>query len=162
MLAFRKISSDARLKQNNLFLDFKVRWNSLYLMIERFFKYKQVVNTITLDPKVIPNLTAKQKRKIENLAFYSNDWDLIEVLIGVLKPFYEATLRLQKTRCTMFGLSKIIEKALLKWCQKQSTTSKNKNAEVLIQVLHESLKKHFEDKISATQKRESLVITLFI
>jgi hypothetical protein len=53
-------------------------------MIERFFKYKQVVNTITLDPKVIPNLTAKQKRKIENLAFYSNDWDLIEVLIGVL------------------------------------------------------------------------------
>jgi len=62
----------------------------------------------------------------------------------------------------MFGLSKIIEKAFLKWCQKQSTTSKNKNAQVLIQVLHEHLKKHFVEKISPSQKKESLVIFLFI
>jgi len=127
-------------------------------MIERFIKYKQVINTITLDPSVIPNLSTNQKRKIENLMIFENDWELIDVLIVVLKPFYDATLRLQKTSCTMFGLSKIIEKALLKWCQKQSLTTKNKNIRVLTQVLHENLKKHFVDKISASQKRESLVI----
>ena len=160
-LAFKKISSDAKLKENNLFLNFKVRWNSLYLMIERFIKYKQVVNTITLNPSVIPNLSTKQKRKIENLMIFGNDWELIEVLIVVLKPFYDATLRLQKTSYTMFGLCKIIEKALLKWCQKQSSTTKNKNIRVLTQVLHENLNKHFVDKISASQKRESLVINQF-
>ena len=159
-MAFRKKSSDAKLRNYNLFLDFKVRWNTLYLMLERFYKFKFIINSITLDPSEIPNITLKQKKNIENLRIYSNDWELIESLVCVLKPFYEATLRLQKTTCTMFGLSKIIEKVLLKWCTKQIATSTNRNIKILTKILYEHLNKHLVDKISASQKIDCLVLNL--
>ena len=41
----------------NFYHDFKVRWNTTYVMIDRALKLKSIINDITHNSDSIPNLT---------------------------------------------------------------------------------------------------------
>ena len=41
----------------NYYHDFKVRWNTTYVMMTRFIQLKQVVNDITCNSDEIPNIS---------------------------------------------------------------------------------------------------------
>jgi hypothetical protein len=43
----------------NFYQDFKVRWNTTYLMLTRFLELKNVVNDMTYNSTKIPNLKVK-------------------------------------------------------------------------------------------------------
>ena len=40
----------------NFYHDFKVRWNTTFVMIDRSLKLKSLINEITYNSSVIPNL----------------------------------------------------------------------------------------------------------
>lgn len=44
----------------NLILDFHVRWNTTYLLLERFLKFKDIIKTMTLAPDKIDGINKKK------------------------------------------------------------------------------------------------------
>ena len=40
-------------------LDFHVRWNTTYEMLNRFISLKSIVNEITMNAELIPNISVK-------------------------------------------------------------------------------------------------------
>ena len=68
----------------NLLQDVVTRWNSTYLMLQRFLKLQSVIREILLDDE--------WKKKVDaNLT--NAEWNLMEKVVKVLGVFYEATLR---------------------------------------------------------------------
>ena len=53
----------------NLYHDFKVRWNTTYVMVDRSLKLKPVINEITHNSTSIPNLTVKLISTLLNIIY---------------------------------------------------------------------------------------------
>ena len=60
------------------------RWNSVYIQLESIFKQKHAVNQ-TLD-----NMSSV------DIEFGRKEWELMDKIIQILKPFYEITEMLSK------------------------------------------------------------------
>ena len=45
----------------NFYHDFKIRWNTTFIMIDRALKLKVIINDITHNSESIPNLNVSQK-----------------------------------------------------------------------------------------------------
>jgi hypothetical protein len=50
-----KLKSEKSVKEN-FYHDFKIRWNTTYIMLDRSLKFKAVINEITHNFQSIPNL----------------------------------------------------------------------------------------------------------
>jgi hypothetical protein len=46
-----------------LIMDFAIRWNSTYIMLKRFNTYKNLVNNLTSNAKIVPEIKKKQIEK---------------------------------------------------------------------------------------------------
>jgi len=164
----------------NFIMDFKVRWNTSYLMIERAIKLKAVINDITTNFSEISNLSVNniqlfifknfiylvlkqtQQTKLSNLVILNDQWAVLLIIKDLLEPFYMATMHLQKQSFPGLSSSKIIEKSLIKYFSTKSMrTNKNKREKLLASHLHAFIQKHLIDKISNEQKIYSMVILNF-
>ncbi|RNA00447.1 hypothetical protein BpHYR1_053517 [Brachionus plicatilis] len=67
-------------------------------MLERCLNFNDIVKKITGNPEIISGLKKQQQTALEKLKISSNEWSLIETLINVLKPFYEATKILSRSK----------------------------------------------------------------
>ena len=162
----------------NFYNDFKVRWNTTYIMIDRALKLKTVINEITNNSESIPNLTVHfikfyninlksiilfknklpQKKKLNELIIRPEEWTLLETLNGLLAPFYFATKHIQQQSFPSLSSSKIISNSLIVDYEKRSSMSnKNVNERILSKVLSQNLQKHLHDKINESKKRAALV-----
>jgi hypothetical protein len=56
-------------------IDFHVRWNTTYLMLERFYEIKIVVDGITCNPQLIQGISKKQERNLKNLILKAKNWE---------------------------------------------------------------------------------------
>ena len=86
MFFFKKTHEVVR-KEMNLILDFHVRWNSVYLMLNRLKKFKDIVNLITTQPSKIPGLSSQQKASLIGLKLTIGEWEFVECLFYVLAHF---------------------------------------------------------------------------
>ncbi len=69
-----------------------LRWNSTYQMIDRFLKFKLIVKSITSTAEsLIEGIKKNDAKKLKDLMLSDSEWELIEVLHKLLKPFAEAT-----------------------------------------------------------------------
>ena len=69
---------------HHLLQDVVTRWNSTFLMIQRFLLLQPVIRALLLDQDW-------QKKLDVNLS--NNDWNLMEKVVKILEVFYEATVR---------------------------------------------------------------------
>jgi hypothetical protein len=94
----------------NFIMDFKVRWNSSYLMIERAIKLKAVINDITTNFLEISHLSVNniqlfilknfiylvlkqtQQTKLSNFVILNDKWAVLIILKGLLEPFYRSLI----------------------------------------------------------------------
>lgn len=67
--------------QHALIQDVETRWNSTYLMLARLSEQRKAINLYFLERGGIENLSKQE-------------WELVERLVDVLKPFYDATLEI--------------------------------------------------------------------
>lgn len=72
----------------------ETRWNSIYIMLERFCKLSHVISSITIQVEIPPNMIAFSELRI------------IQDSLDVLKPFLEATEEISAEKITT--LSKVI------------------------------------------------------
>ena len=98
----------AELKCDSHFLmDFVVRWNTSYTMLERFSIMKLIVDEITCNPQLINGIKDQQINKLRLLMLSSEEWELIYMMQRLLKPFYTSTIMLQGRKYETLALSKV-------------------------------------------------------
>ena len=68
-------------------IDFEVRWNTTFHMLERFYEFKIVIDEITTNPVLIEGLNAAKRNQLKNLVLSADDWRAVEMLMKILKPF---------------------------------------------------------------------------
>ncbi len=134
----------------NFILDFHVRWNSTYLMLERLKKLKIVAEEITNDPDSIQGLKPNQKLILEDLMFTSEEWSMCEILLKVLQPFFHATKILSARKYPTLAASFLIQKNISAFL---SNTDKLPTKErKIMKFLFEKVEHHLFKKISKEQK----------
>ncbi|CAF4196557.1 unnamed protein product, partial [Rotaria sordida] len=76
-----------------LVTDIEIRWNTTFIMVDRFITHQAIIDDINSRPFKIPNISSVQQLKLGNKKFeFSNDdWCTIKDLQTVLKPFFGAT-----------------------------------------------------------------------
>ena len=136
-------------------IDFSVRWNTTFLMLERFYKLKLIVDEITCNPQLIHGIQIKSERKLRSLVINKDDWEAVVLMIKLLKPFYKASIMLQGQKYQTLSMAKVIETILLEYYTNLDSTN---NEEIHVaNKLKDYLKTYLVTKISREQKRTSLV-----
>ena len=164
----------------NFYHDFKIRWNTSYIMLTRFLMLKRVVNDLTYNANDIPNLGVDyklfltmlrffrliyfyskeaQKRKLSKLCLSNGDWELVSILINLLKPFYMASTLLQTQNYHTLSTAKIIESVLRKFFEKKLSDNCSSIEKQLSKSIVTSLNKYLDEKITQRQKNTMLVIS---
>lgn len=138
-----------------LVCDFRVRWNSTCLMLERLLTHKDIINSIVSSPDRIAGLHRDQKAKLKSLALSHNDWDVIAVLHEILRPFAIATKILSAQNYPTMAASLYVTRKL------EMFLSDNDGDSSIVTVLKQSLrfrfKLYFQTKIPHRQKDFLLV-----
>ena len=147
-----KKTKETNLPTADFILDFYVRWNTTYLMLERFHLLKVIVDEITCNPQIIVGIQKSHLDKIRKINFKQDDWECISVLINVLKPFYKATVMLQGQKYHSLSISKVIESSFIKYYDQLFKNSNNFLESMVSSKLSEYVKKYLVEKISVPQK----------
>src|SRR5207302_757823 len=73
--------------------DFEIRWNTTFIMINRFISYRSIIDTINSQPFKVPDLGIPQQMKMasKQFEFTNDDWYRIDDLRSVLRPFLVST-----------------------------------------------------------------------
>ncbi|XP_078786655.1 uncharacterized protein LOC144983624 [Oryzias latipes] len=74
-------------KQHSLILDVKTRWNSLYLMIERFMEQYPALQAAVLDPRLRRAMTKDNLDRLRD-----DDFHKAEEFVQLMKILYTSTL----------------------------------------------------------------------
>ena len=77
--------------KGEMVIDFHVRWNTTYIMLDRFLTFKRIITEITSAPDLIEGFTRSQKRQLMQLKPSETSWVIIESLRNVLQRFFIAT-----------------------------------------------------------------------
>ncbi|CAF3392273.1 unnamed protein product, partial [Rotaria sp. Silwood2] len=82
---------EKKLPGDGLILDCIIRWNSCYLMLNRFVDYQTVIESMTiLHRNVIGNLSFSVVQHLKQMIFTEDDWDHLISVRNVLCKFYDA------------------------------------------------------------------------
>lgn len=146
------------IKDKYLIIDFRVRWNSTYFMINRFLEFKQVITDLIISADSINGLKYKQKEKLRNMNFNNTDWNSLNLIKKELEPFYTATTMLSGRNYHTLSKAYIIQKVLFKYYSTSSNSIDNES--ILKSIIFEKLKYYFEQKQSKKQTDLTLVIFL--
>ncbi|CAF4607366.1 unnamed protein product, partial [Rotaria sp. Silwood2] len=78
---------------STLITDIEIRWNTTFVMIDRFTKHRAIIDDINGRPYQIPNTSSTQQLKIgsKEFEFTNNDWHRITDLKKALEPFMIST-----------------------------------------------------------------------
>ncbi|CAB5213516.1 unnamed protein product [Rhizophagus irregularis] len=98
---FRQCNSQ-NIKELNLILDVKTRWNSTYLMLKRALELQVPLDNI-----------AAIDRELNDFSILSDEWKIIEELCRVLKIFQDATEYMSQSKFITLSASIPVYNALL-------------------------------------------------
>lgn len=140
-----------------LALDMPIRWNSTYLMIKNFLKYKKYVDVVTKFPKMIEKIETKMVTKLEKMSFSQLDWDLLELLQGVLHIFHLATVLISARKYATLSIAYFVQANIEYFLSKASNGKNTIYQDILKNKLNEEYQKFFNQKINKTQKEKTLI-----
>ncbi|CAF3256373.1 unnamed protein product, partial [Rotaria sp. Silwood2] len=111
-----KVSKDKRIRRR-LSKDVKTRWNSSFKMLSMIDLYRDII-TDMFKCKGNIGITSKQRKKLAHLELTTDQWDLIKLLIALLKPFYSATKALSTTQHPTVGSALYLIRSLEEYLEK--------------------------------------------
>ena len=152
-----KRSKEIKLPHETFIIDFEVRWNTTFNMLERFLEFKILIDEITINPHVIEGLIQSSlQRKLKDCFLDTNDWNLVKSLIKLLKPFKKVTDMLQGYKYETLSLSKAAEIILFNYFENFNNEN-SEEEEIIKEKIVEYLNKHLVSKISSEQYNVTLV-----
>ena len=96
--------TDGRPIRKRLRLDVITRWNSTYLMVNTFLRYRPVLIRL-FETKYSLKITRKQIEKLTQYELTVDDWNLAESLVRVLKPLLSATKLISGSTYPTIGMA---------------------------------------------------------
>lgn len=140
----------------NLIMDFHVRWNTSYLMLERFLKFKDIINSMTIKPEKIDGIKKDGIKKLKKLNVSSGEWELFEILVKILKPFFSATKLLSAKHYPTLSIGTIVKSKLLTFLDKTELSEEELERDIA-EILKSKLVYHFDTKLNSSQRSFMLV-----
>ncbi|CAM4794593.1 unnamed protein product [Rotaria magnacalcarata] len=98
--------------------DVKTRWNSTFKMLTSMQIYRDIINDM-FKSKGSLGLTLKQRLKLTSIELSTDQWDLLELIISILEPFYSATKVLSNRSYPTIGSALYIIRGLEEHLQKE-------------------------------------------
>ncbi|XP_034538951.1 zinc finger BED domain-containing protein 1-like [Notolabrus celidotus] len=86
------------LPEHAVILDVKNRWNSLFLMVERFLEQFPAIQAASMDPRLKKSM---EKDRLERLS--DEDYRKAEQFVGVMKILYTSTICISSERSPTLG-----------------------------------------------------------
>jgi hypothetical protein len=105
-----KVSKEKRIRRR-LSNDVKTRWNSSFRMLSTVDLYRDII-TDMFKFKGYIDITNKQRKKLTRIELTTDQWDLLKLLIALLKPFYSATKVLSNTKYLTIGAALFLIRSL--------------------------------------------------
>lgn len=142
---------------NELVMDFRVRWNSSFEMLERFIKLSSVINDVTFTAKTSDGVTSELASKLSRLMFSHDDWHWLSSLKSVLGPFEQSTCLLSGRSYQTLAVGKMVLHTL------KDILSRHKTGETMLNrlkvLLLESFEKYCENKVPP-EVDEAMMVSL--
>jgi len=142
---------------NELVMDFRVRWNSSFKMLQRFIKLSSIINDVTFTAKTLDGMTFELASKLSRLTFNHDDWNWLSSLKFVLGPFEESTRLLSGRSYQTLALGKMVLNTLKDFLSRRKTGETMVN--YLKALLLESFKKYCENNVPP-EVDEAIMVSL--
>ncbi|CAF1506058.1 unnamed protein product [Rotaria magnacalcarata] len=146
-------------KLNNAVLDFRIRWNTTYIMISRFIALSSIITDITVLPSIEIGLKKSQYEKLQQLSFSRLDWSILAALKNVSFPFYRATILLSGSKYPTLSIAYLVSTGLKNFLTKSKDDQPLEDA--LKKLLLAKFSYYFEQEISWEQKRATFIAAFF-
>lgn len=122
----KRLNFNAHVKQQRrikrrLGMDVRTRWNSTYKMLYTVNVYRDFINDL-FKSKGSLGLTAKQRRKLTSVELSSDQWDLLNMIISLLHPFYSATKVLSNKQYPTIGSALYLMKSLEEYLNQEDSS----------------------------------------
>lgn len=124
--------------RKGLVCDLRIRWNSTWLMLDRFLVHRDVINSIISSPDRISGLEKKQKSKLRSFVMSHDDWEMVACIHHILHPFLIATKILSGHKYPTLGAAFYVARKL------EMFLSENENDSPVVSVIKQSLRFHFK------------------
>jgi len=121
-------------------------------MITRLKVLKKIANDLTTHPEAIEGVKPKQIVKLKSLEINNDEWNTIDILIKLLKPFFHATKTMSGQNYSTLSLS-FVTRDLLKKFLNSNDANESKKETILKRTLSEALEYHLFTKISKEQNQ---------
>ena len=155
----KKKAREQGLRNKFLILDYRVRWNTTYLMIKRFITFKPVISSLYADIDRIDGLILSKAEKLKRLALTYDEWECIETIEPLLYRFYEATKLLSGRHYSTLSIGRFIQSTLLRSFEDLARNTESFEGLLANHILT-YLYSYFEEKPSQTEK-DIYIVTLF-
>jgi hypothetical protein len=153
----KKLIMDDQVFLPSLGLDMQIRWNSTYLMINNFLKYKKYVNEVTKYPQKISKIDKNMMNKLERMSFSQFDWELLELLQSVLKTFHLSTVLVSARKYSTLSISYFVQANIEFYLESESIGRHHLYQDMLKKKILKQFRKYFEDNMSQKQMENTLI-----
>ncbi|CAF3062539.1 unnamed protein product [Rotaria sp. Silwood2] len=153
---------EKKLPGDGLILDCIIRWNSCYLMLNRFVDYQTVIESMTiLHRNVIGNLSFSVVQHLKQMIFTEDDWDHLISVRNVLCKLYDACRWLSGKHYQTLSVVYVIKRGLSHVLTQSSSSPQAKIENIIKKYLLIVFKYHFDEKLSVEQK-EAILIAAYL
>ncbi|CAF4047465.1 unnamed protein product [Rotaria magnacalcarata] len=155
----RKARSNDPPIKSNLVTDFEIRWNTTFIMIDRFVIYRSIIDDINSRPFKIAHITSTQQVKLgsKEFEFNNDEWNRINDLHTVLKPFLIATKIISAKNYPTLSTTYSVQ-----YCLRHFLSESSENDSIWLKrfkvCLLEKFQLYFAQKISQYQRNTCLVV----
>ena len=153
-----------KLVGQGLILDCFIRWNSTFYMIDRFINYQPLINQMTSNPRLIwMKITTSMIRRLEELSFCYEEWELLVATRNVLSIFEEACRLVSGRKYQTLSIGYLVLIGLEHHLSQTITNERQATLETIIRKsLFDAYKHHINDKINSIQKKAMMVMSVII
>ncbi|CAF5000630.1 unnamed protein product [Rotaria sp. Silwood1] len=132
----KRLHFNARVKKQKkikrrLIIDVKTRWNSTYKMLHTINLYRNLINDL-FKSKGTLGLSVKLRRKLTRVELSTDEWDILNLIISLLYPFYSATKVLSNTKYPTVGSALYLMKGLEEHLTKEDNNELLNNLKKII------------------------------
>ncbi|CAF2660280.1 unnamed protein product [Rotaria sp. Silwood2] len=150
-------TSEPKIKAG-LVSDFIIRWNTTFIMIDRFNNHRFIIDNVNSQPYRIPDISTVQRMILSSkkFEFTNNDWFNLMDLHVVLKPFFISTNIISAKNYPTLGAGYSVQYAL-RYFLFGSAENDSSWLKSLKFCLRQTFELYFDEKIEKHQKDTSLV-----
>jgi hypothetical protein len=153
----KKIIIRDRVRLPCLALDMPIRWNSTFLMIKNFKRYREYVNMITKHPQEIERLDTKMLSKLESFTFSQLDWELLDLLEEILQSFFLSTVLVSARNYATLAISYFVQANIDYYLNNESTHKHMLYQGFIKRRLLEQFTNYFDKKVTKAQKEKAQI-----